>query len=56
MTRREKQCRGILSTSLLDATVPSDDIGSSSDCENRAKREMKIGNQVCFETARWFLG
>ena len=40
MTRREKQCRRNLSTSLLDATVPSDEIGSSSDCENRAKREI----------------
>ena len=38
MTRREKQCRGILSTSLLDATVPSDEVGSNSDCENRANR------------------
>ena len=39
MTRRENECRRNLSTSLLDATVPSDEIGSSSDCENRAKRE-----------------
>ena len=38
MTRREKQCGGILSTSLLDATVPSDEVGSNSDCENRANR------------------
>ena len=40
MTRREKQCRGILSTSLLDATVPSDEVGSNSDCENRANRKI----------------
>ena len=35
MTRREKQCKGNLSTSLLDATVPSDEVGRNSDCENR---------------------
>ena len=35
MTRREKQWRRILSTSLLDATVPSDEVSSKSDCENR---------------------
>ena len=35
MTRREKQWRRILSTSLLDATVPSDEVSSNSDCENR---------------------
>ena len=26
MTRREKQCKGILSTSLLDAIVPSEQL------------------------------
>ena len=36
MTRSEKQWRRILSTSLLDATVPSDEVSSNSDCENRA--------------------
>ena len=41
MTRRERQCRGILSTSLLNATVRSDEIGSSSDYENRANEENK---------------
>ena len=35
MTSREKQWRRILSTSLLDATVPSDEVSSNSDCENR---------------------
>ena len=35
MTRREKQWRRIRSTSLLDATVPSDEVSSNSDCENR---------------------
>ena len=35
MARREKQWRRILSTSLLDATVPSDEVSSNSDCENR---------------------
>ena len=35
MARREKQWRRILSTSLLDATVPSDEVSSKSDCENR---------------------
>ena len=35
MARREKQWRRILSTSLLDATVPSDGVSSKSDCENR---------------------
>ena len=46
MTRREKQCRGILSTSLLDATVPSDEVGSNSDCENRTGTEMKQNDLV----------
>ena len=41
MTRRERQCRGNLSTSLLHATVPSDEVGSSSDYENRANKENK---------------
>jgi hypothetical protein len=41
MTRRERQCRGILSTSLLDATVPSDKVGRNSDCENRANEKRK---------------
>ena len=41
MTRREKQWRRILSTSLLDATVPSDEVSSKSDCENRANRQIK---------------
>ena len=40
MTRREIQWRRILSTSLLDATVPSDDVSSKSDCENRANRKV----------------
>ena len=35
MTRRDKQWRRILSTSLLEATIPSDEVGSNSDCENR---------------------
>ena len=35
MTGQENQCRRILSLSLQKATVPSDEIGSSSDCENR---------------------
>ena len=39
MTRREKQCRRILSTSLLEATVPSNEVSSSSDCENRTGTE-----------------
>ena len=41
MIMREKQCRRILSTSLLGATVPSDEIGSNSDCENRTGTDMK---------------
>ena len=32
--------------SLLEATVPSDDVSSKSDCENRANEEMKI---ICLE-------
>ena len=32
---KKNQCRRILSLSLQKATVPSDEIGSSSDCENR---------------------
>ena len=40
MARREKQWRRILSTSLLDATVPSDEVSSKSDCENRANRKL----------------
>ena len=39
MTRRERQCRGILSTSLLDATVPSDKVGRNSDCETVQTRK-----------------
>ena len=39
MTRREKQCRRILSTPLLEATVPSNEVSSSSDCENRTGTE-----------------
>ena len=35
MTRRERQWRRILSKSLLEATVPSDEVSSNSDCENR---------------------
>ena len=46
MTRREKQCGGILSTSLLDATVPTDEVGSSSDCENRTGTDMKQNDLV----------
>ena len=42
MTRREKQWRRILSTSLLDATVPSDEVSSKSDCENRTGK-FKFG-------------
>ena len=45
MTRREKQWRRILSTSLLDATVPSDEVSSKSDCENRTGK-----NQIWFES------
>ena len=41
MTRREKHWRRILSTSMLDATVPSDDVINKSDCENRANRKVK---------------
>jgi len=33
MTRRERQCRGILSTSLLEGFSGSD--AAQSDCENR---------------------
>ena len=47
MTRREKQWRRILSTSLLDATVPSDEVSSNSDCENRTVIKIeKIGNDM----------
>ena len=46
MTRREKQCRRILSTSLLNATVPSDEIGSSSDCASRTGTEKKLNDLV----------
>ena len=35
MTWRENQCRRILSLSLQKATVPSDEVSSKSDCENR---------------------
>ena len=42
MTRGEKQCRGKLSTSLLDATVSSDEVGRNSDCENRTGTDMKL--------------
>ena len=35
MTRRERQWKRILSESLLEATVPSDEVSSNSDCENR---------------------
>ena len=45
MTRREKQWRRILSTSLLEATVPSDEVSSKSDCENRTGK-----NQIWFES------
>ena len=45
MTRREKQWRRILSTSLLDATVPSDEVSSKSDCENRTGK-----NHIWFES------
>ena len=34
------------------ATVPSDNVGSSSDCENRAKRK----NPNCLIPTRWFWG
>ena len=44
MIRREKQWGGILSTSLLDVTVPSDEVSSNSDCENRTGT-----NQIWFE-------
>jgi len=47
MTRREKQWRRILSTSLLDSTVPSDEVSSDSDCENRTGKF-----QIWFES--WF--
>ena len=46
MTRREKQCRRNLSTSLLDATVPSNEIGSNSDCENRTGTEKKWNHGI----------
>ena len=42
MTRGEKQCRGKLSTSLLDATVSSDEVGRNSGCENRTGTDMKL--------------
>ena len=35
MTGQKNQCRWILSLSLLKATVPSDEIDRSSDCEDR---------------------
>ena len=44
MTRREKQWRRILSTSLLDATVPSDEVSSNSDCEKRTVVRRLVGN------------
>ena len=37
MTGREKQCRRILSLSLQKTTVPSDEVSSKSECENRIK-------------------
>ena len=48
MTRREKQWGRILSTSLLDVTVPSDEVSSNSDCENRTGT-----NQIWFESRLW---
>ena len=44
MTKREKQCRGKFSTSLLDATVPSDEVGRNSDRENRTGTDMKLND------------
>ena len=44
MTRREKQCRGKRSTSLLEAPVPSDEVGRNSDCENRTGTDMKLND------------
>ena len=43
MTRREKQYRRILSTTLLDATVPSDEVSSSSDCRSCTDIKWKVG-------------
>ena len=48
MARREKQWRRILSTSLLDATVPSDEVSSKSDCENRTGKLERL-----LETTTW---
>ena len=49
MTRHERLWRRILSTSLLDATVPSDEFGSKSDCENRTVvwKPLETKFQVC---------
>ena len=43
--RREKQWR-IPSTSLLEATVPSDEVGSNSGCENRTGTEDNTSFQM----------
>ena len=43
MTRREKQYRRILSTTLLVATVPSDEVSSSSDCRSCTDIKWKVG-------------
>ena len=53
MTRSEKDRKVIPAWPQLEATVPSEIVGSSSDCENRANEEKKTN---CLETAWWFLG
>ena len=47
MTRREKQWIRILSTSLLDAAVPSDEVSSNSDCENRTVARKLLETTTC---------
>ena len=51
MTWRENQCRRILSLSLQKATVPSDEVSSKSDCENRTVNEVTANEspKVWFE-------
>ena len=46
MIRSERQCEGNLSTSLLGVTVPSDEVGSNSGCENRTGTDMKLNDLV----------
>ena len=46
MTRRENHCRRILSLSMQQATVPSDEVSSKSDCENRYNRLKPVDTEV----------